>query len=265
MLTTNFVVIAGPCLIEGRDLTLRIADELCIIVARLQQRFTFDFVFKASFDKANRTSNNSKRGPGIQAGLKILEEIKKSYNVPITTDIHECHQALLVREVVDVIQIPAFLCRQSDLLVAAAQTGRVVNVKKGQFLAPRDMEHVAIKLHAADCHRFWFTERGTSFGYGSLVNDMTGIPQMKKWAPVIFDATHSVQKPGGLGGSSDGCRGFIPVLAGAAVAAGCDGLFFETHPDPDSAPSDGPNMVPLKDFEALLNKLLSLRALVEKL
>jgi 2-dehydro-3-deoxyphosphooctonate aldolase (KDO 8-P synthase) len=265
---TKFTIIAGPCLIESGDLTLGVANKLSDIRRRLMDRyyqFGFDLIFKASFDKANRTSNDSARGMGISLGLDILNQVKSNYHLPILTDIHESFQADLVKEIVDVIQIPALLCRQTDLLVAAARTGRIVNIKKGQFMAPWDMKYAVDKVHKAGGKEVWLTERGTTFGYGRLVNDMTAIPIMRQFAPVIFDATHSVQTPGSLGDKSGGQREMVETLARAAVAAGCQGLFFETHPDPGNAPSDGPNMIPLDQMEDLLLRLLRLRATVETL
>jgi 2-dehydro-3-deoxyphosphooctonate aldolase (KDO 8-P synthase) len=221
-------------------------------------------VFKASFDKANRTSIQSERGPGLEAGLAVLAEVKQATGLPVTSDIHTAQQAAPAAEVCDLLQIPAFLARQTDLLVAAARTGRPVHVKKGQFLAPGDMKHVVAKLEAAGCHNILLCERGTFFGYGRLVNDMRSIPQMQALGPpVIFDATHSVQEPGGLGAATGGNREMVEPLARAATAIGADGLFFETHPQPDRAWSDGPNMVPLDQFEALLGRLMAIRKTVE--
>jgi 2-dehydro-3-deoxyphosphooctonate aldolase (KDO 8-P synthase) len=249
-------VIAGPCVMETEALTLSIAEELKSICERLG----LPLVFKASFDKANRTSGNSYRGIGLEAGLEILGSVSQKLNIPVTTDIHESHQAAPVAEVCGLLQIPAFLARQTDLLVAAAQTGRAVNVKKGQFMAPWDMRHVVAKLRQAGCPQPLVTERGTFFGYGRLVNDMRSIPEMKTLGvPVVFDATHSVQEPSAAGGVTGGNREMVPVLAAAAVAAGCDALFLETHPDPDKSPSDGPNMVPLSQLGALLAKLVRIR------
>jgi 2-dehydro-3-deoxyphosphooctonate aldolase (KDO 8-P synthase) len=250
------IVIAGPCVIEDRDTLFEVAKA----VRELQEKFKeHTFIFKASFDKANRSSVNSYRGPGLEKGLELLAEVKEKFGLPVTTDIHESWQAEPVAEVADVIQIPAFLCRQTDLLLAAARSGRTVNVKKGQFMAPWDMKNVAEKLASGGARDFWFTERGTCFGYNDLVVDMRSIPIMKGYvSTVIFDATHSVQRPGGLGDRSAGDREFVPFLARAAVAVGVDGLFFETHPEPDKALSDGPNMLPLSEFKDLLPKLLSL-------
>lgn len=258
----RLLVIAGPCVIEGEELTLGIAQRLKQIAARLP----IQPVFKASFDKANRTSIDSQRGPGSAHGLAILRRVKEATGLPVTTDIHTAEQAAPAAEVCDLLQIPAFLARQTDLLVAAAGTGRPVHVKKGQFLAPWDMKHVVGKLEAAGCHHILLCERGTFFGYGRLVNDMRSIPQMQALgAPVIFDATHSVQEPGGLGSATGGNRQMVEPLARAAVAIGVDGLFFETHPQPDRALSDGPNMVPLDEFEPLLVRLLAIRETVEGL
>lgn len=255
------LVIAGPCVIENEALTLSIAERLSEIASRLP----IQLVFKASFDKANRTSMDSYRGPGLKGGLKILRRVGEATNLPVTTDVHESYQAPAVGEVCAVLQIPAFLARQTDLLVAAAHTGRTVHVKKGQYLAPSDMKHVVNKLADAGCENVLLCERGTFFGYGRLVNDMRGIPQMQALGvPVVFDATHSVQEPGGLGGSTGGNRAMVEPLARAAIALGADGLFIETHPDPDKSPSDGPNMVPLDAVEGLLERLLAIRATVER-
>ena len=251
------LIIAGPCVIESRDFTLKLADEL----HRTCERLNVPLVFKASFDKANRTSGKAFRGVGLEAGLKILADASANTGRPVTTDVHEPGQAKTVAEVCEVLQIPAFLARQTDLLVAAAATGRVVNVKKGQFMAPWDMKNVVAKLKASGTDRAMLTERGTTFGYGMLVNDMRSVPWMQSTgSPVIFDATHSVQTPGALGDRTGGDRTMVPPLARAAVAAGCDGLFLETHPDPDSAPSDGPNMLRLEDFGPLVEVCLKLRA-----
>jgi 2-dehydro-3-deoxyphosphooctonate aldolase (KDO 8-P synthase) len=256
------LVIAGPCVIEDEASTLATAGKLHEIAARLG----IQLVFKASFDKANRTSIDSYRGPGLEAGLAILRRVGQLTGLPVTTDIHEPRQAGPVAEVCDLLQIPAFLARQTDLLTAAAKTGRPVNVKKGQFMAPGDMKHVVEKLEAAGCPHTLLTERGTFFGYGRLVNDMQSIPLMQSLGvPVVFDATHSVQQPGGLGTSSGGNRNMVEPLARAATAIGADGLFFETHPDPESALSDGPNMIPLDQFEAMLKRLVTIRQTVEKL
>lgn len=254
------LVIAGPCVIESESLTLEIAGRLADIAARL----SLPLVFKASFDKANRTSLDSYRGPGMERGLEILAHVSRETGLPVTTDIHETYQAAPAGEVCDLLQIPAFLARQTDLLVAAAKTGKAVNVKKGQFMAPWDMRHVVGKLSAAGCRNIMLCERGTFFGYGRLVNDMRAIPQMQELGPpVIFDATHSVQEPGGLGATTGGNRAMVEPLARAAVAIGVDGLFFETHPEPDRSPSDGANMVPLDRFESLLRRLLAIRQTVD--
>lgn len=256
------LIIAGPCVIESESLTLAIADHL----AGVAERLGVPLVFKASFDKANRTSTTAFRGQGMDEGLEILARVRQRCGLPVTTDIHESEQAAAAGQAVDLLQIPAFLCRQTDLLQAAARTGRPVNVKKAQFLAPWDMKHVVAKLEAAGCENIVLTERGTFFGYGRLVNDMRAIPQMQALGPpVIFDATHSVQEPGGLGSSTGGNRAMVEPLARAATALGVDGLFFETHPDPDKSPSDGPNMVPLPEIEGLIARLLRLRAAVEEL
>jgi 2-dehydro-3-deoxyphosphooctonate aldolase (KDO 8-P synthase) len=249
--------IAGPCVIESRDFTLRVADELRLIADKLG----LPLVFKASFDKANRSSSKSFRGIGLDEGLKVLAAVKQATGLPITTDVHEVSQAAPVAEVCDVLQIPAFLARQTDLLEAAGKTGRVVNVKKGQFMAPWDMKNVVAKLAEVGNRSVLLTERGTTFGYGLLVNDMRAIPWMQETgAPVIFDATHSVQTPGALGDRTGGDRRMVPYLARAAVAAGCDGLFIETHPDPDHAPSDGPNMIPLTELSSLVRTCQRVRA-----
>jgi 2-dehydro-3-deoxyphosphooctonate aldolase (KDO 8-P synthase) len=254
------LLIAGPCVIESAELTRSIACRLTEIVAGLPVQL----VFKASFDKANRTSGAAFRGSGLEDGLKVLTRVKEETGLPVTTDIHESHQAEQVAAVCDLLQIPAFLARQTDLLVAAAKTGRAVNVKKGQFMAPWDMRSVLDKLNTAGCQNVLLCERGTFFGYGRLVNDMRSLPQMQALgAPVIFDATHSVQEPGGLGTATGGNREMVEPLARAATAIGVDGLFFEVHPDPDRAPSDGPNMLRLDDFPAVLRRVLAIRETVE--
>ncbi|MFO0969999.1 MAG: 3-deoxy-8-phosphooctulonate synthase [Gemmataceae bacterium] len=248
--------IAGPCVIESHDATLAIAEHLAALAARLK----IPLVFKASFDKANRTSVKSFRGPGLESGLKTLAAVKKATGLPVTTDIHECCQVDAAAEVVDLLQIPAFLARQTDLLLAAGRSGRAVNVKKGQFMAPWDMKNVVHKLTEVGCRNIFLTERGSTFGYGQLVNDMRAIPWMQELGvPVIFDATHSVQKPAGLGDRTGGERRFVPFLARAAIACGCDAVFLETHPEPDRALSDGPNMVPLAELPALIERCLRLR------
>lgn len=245
-------LIAGPCVIESRDHTLRLAERIRDIARRLGM----PFVFKASFDKANRTSIHSFRGPGIDEGLRILADVRAQLDVPIISDIHEPSQAAPAGEVLDALQIPAFLCRQTDLIVAAGRAGRCVNVKKGQFLSPDEMSNVASKLIEAGCSNFAFTERGTFFGYNRLVNDMTAIPQMQRFAPVVFDATHSCQQPGGAGTATAGQRQFTPTLAAAAVAAGADALFMEVHNDPDHARSDPATVWPLDQLEPLLTRLM---------
>jgi 2-dehydro-3-deoxyphosphooctonate aldolase (KDO 8-P synthase) len=253
------MLIAGPCVIESRDLTLSIAERLRVIAERVHM----PLVFKASFDKANRTSRDGFRGLGMEAGLDILAEVRSSLGVPTVTDVHLPAHAVPVAEVCDLLQIPAFLARQTDLLEASAATGRPLNVKKGQFMAPLDMRYVLEKVAAAGDGGCLLCERGTFFGYGRLVNDMQALPLMRSLgAPVVFDATHSVQQPGGLGGATGGNRAMVEPLARAAVAAGIDGLFLETHPDPDRSPSDGPNMVPLDALPRLLEKLQQLSELV---
>jgi 2-dehydro-3-deoxyphosphooctonate aldolase (KDO 8-P synthase) len=245
--------IAGPCAMES----LAHALEMAAALKEIAERLGIGLVYKSSFDKANRTSAGSARGIGMSEALPIFAEVKERYGLPVTTDVHEIEQCAAVAEVVDILQIPAFLCRQTDLLVAAARTGRVVNVKKGQFLAPWDMANVARKITDAGNPKVMVTERGASFGYNTLVSDMRALPIMAETtgAPVIFDATHSVQQPGGKGTSSGGERRFVPVLARAAVAVGVAGVFIETHQDPEKAPSDGPNMVPLREMESLLREL----------
>lgn len=245
-------VFAGPCQMESRQHALEMAGALKEICARLE----LGLVYKSSFDKANRTSLTGARGLGLNKALKVFAEIKETLGLPIVTDVHDAGQCAVVGEVVDVLQIPAFLCRQTDLLIAAAKTGRVVKIKKGQFLAPWDMKNVVAKVTQSGNPNVLLTERGASFGYNTLVSDMRSLPIMAETgAPVIFDATHSVQQPGGQGVSSGGDRRFVPTLASAAVAVGVAGLFIETHQDPDRAPSDGPNMVPLEQLEALLARL----------
>jgi 2-dehydro-3-deoxyphosphooctonate aldolase (KDO 8-P synthase) len=247
-------LIAGPCALESRAHALEMAQALKEIAARLK----IGLVYKTSFDKANRTSSKSARGMGLDQALPIFADIRDSLGVAVLTDVHEIEQCARIAPAVDVLQIPAFLCRQTDLLVAAAKTGKTVNVKKGQFLAPWDMKNVVAKITAAGNRNVLVTERGASFGYNTLVSDMRALPILARdtGAPVIFDATHSVQQPGGQGTSSGGEREFVPVLARAAVAVGVAGVFIETHQDPDKAPSDGPNMVPLKEMEGLLRRLM---------
>ncbi|MCD7956294.1 MAG: 3-deoxy-8-phosphooctulonate synthase [Lachnospiraceae bacterium] len=249
----KFILIAGPCVIESKENVMLIAET----VKGIADRLNLDLYFKASFDKANRTSISSYRGPGIIDGLKTLREVKEIYGLKIATDIHEPWQAYSVAEVADIIQIPAFLCRQTDLLVAAAKTGRIVNVKKAQFLAPWDMVNVIRKLEESGTKKIMLCERGTCFGYNTLVVDMSGIVEMKKFGyPVVMDATHSVQKPGGNGIATGGNREYVEPLAKAAVAAGADALFFEVHPDPDNALSDGANMVKMNQFEDILSRII---------
>ncbi len=248
-------LIAGPCVVESDELNARVGDAL----AEIGRRLGLHVIYKASFDKANRSRLGAARGPGIDAGLAALAKVRAATGLPILTDVHQPDQVRAAAEVADVLQIPAFLCRQTDLLVAAAATGRVVNVKKGQFLAPWDMAHVVAKVTSAGNPNVLVTERGASFGYNTLVSDMRALPILARTtgAPVVFDATHSVQQPGGQGASSGGEREFVPVLARAAVAVGVAGVFIETHPDPDKAPSDGPNMMPLKAMEDLLRQLIA--------
>ncbi|TWU24699.1 3-deoxy-8-phosphooctulonate synthase [Bythopirellula polymerisocia] len=254
--------IAGPCVLEGRDSALEIALEL----QRVARLLSVQLVFKASFDKANRTSSSAYRGPGLSEGLKILREIGQTTGLPVTTDIHEAQQAAAVGEVCDLLQIPAFLARQTDLLIAAARTGKAVNVKKAQFMAPGDMQYVVTKLADAGCENILLCERGTFFGYGRLVNDMRAIPQMQAFGvPVIFDATHSVQEPGGLGGATGGNRAMVEPLARAALALGAEGLFTETHPNPEQSPSDGPNMIPLGQIETVMRRLLAIRQAISQI
>ena len=248
------VLIAGPCQLESRAHALEMASALKEIAARLK----IGLVYKTSFDKANRTSSKSARGMGLDQSLPIFAEIRDTLGVPVLTDVHAIEQCARVAQAVDVLQIPAFLCRQTDLLIAAAKTGKTVNVKKGQFLAPWDMKNVVAKITGAGNRNVLVTERGASFGYNTLVSDMRALPILARdtGAPVIFDATHSLQQPGGQGTTSGGEREFVPVLARAAVAVGVAGVFIETHQDPDRAPSDGPNMVPLKEMEGLLRRLI---------
>lgn len=246
-------VISGPCVLESLDLALEVASRLSEIAAKR----SLTVIFKSSFDKANRSSLSSFRGPGLEQGVDWLNQVKERTGLPVVTDIHEPRQAEIVARVADVLQIPAFLCRQTDLLTAAGETGRIVNVKKGQFLAPWDMRPVVEKLHATGNDKIWLTERGASFGYNNLVVDYRSIPIMSEMGhPVVFDATHSVQLPGGKGHASDGQRQFVPVLARAAVAAGCQGVFLEVHPLPGQALCDGPNSWPLDKLPALLDDLL---------
>ncbi len=247
-----FVLIGGPCQIESEAHALEVAEELASICRRLG----IPLIYKSSYDKANRTSGGAARGVGMARGLAILAEVGRRFGVPTLTDVHDAGQCKAVAEAVDVIQIPAFLCRQTDLLIAAGETGAAVNVKKGQFLAPWDMKHVVAKITSTGNERILLTERGTSFGYNTLITDFRGLPEMARTGyPVVFDATHSVQQPGGQGGSSGGQREYAPILARAALAVGCAAIFMETHPDPDRAPSDGPNMIPLAELPAVLSQL----------
>lgn len=257
----SLLAIAGPCLVEERDFMLGMAET----IQGICERHGVGLVFKASFDKANRSSGESARGPGMDEGLATLAAVKEAFDLPVITDIHESWQAKPTAEVADVLQIPAFLCRQTDLLRAAAATGRAVNVKKGQFLSPPEMGNVVAKLEAAGCDRILITERGTTFGYNNLVVDFRGLPQLRAIGyPVVFDATHSVQLPGGLGGASGGQREYVPHLARAAAAVGVDALFVEVHSDPDSAPSDGPNMITPDMLDRLLTDVVAVREAVRE-
>jgi 2-dehydro-3-deoxyphosphooctonate aldolase (KDO 8-P synthase) len=256
-----FVLIAGPCVIENKELIMETAEQLKEITTKLN----IPFVFKASFDKANRSSIHSFRGPGLEEGLAILQEVKEKYNVPVTSDIHETAQVEKAAEVLDILQIPAFLCRQTDLLVAAAKTGRIVNVKKGQFLAPWDMVNVVNKLKESETDKILLTERGSTFGYNNLVVDMRSLLTMADLgAPVVFDATHSVQIPGGNGTTTGGKREFVPYLSKAAAAVGVSSIFMETHPNPDEAKSDGPNMVKLDEIEDVLKQIQEIDRVIKK-
>ncbi|MBT5264080.1 MAG: 3-deoxy-8-phosphooctulonate synthase [Rhodospirillaceae bacterium] len=256
-----FTLIAGPCAIESRAHAMETGD----ILTKLCLKLGLPLIYKSSFDKANRTSLASERGIGMSEGLSILAEVRETYGCAVLTDVHTAEQCAPVAEAVDVLQIPAFLCRQTDLLVAAAATNRVVNVKKGQFLAPWDMENVAAKLEQSGAAGIMLTERGTSFGYNTLVSDMRSLPILKETGhPVVFDATHSVQQPGGQGGTSGGQREFVPVLARAALSIGVAALFMETHPDPDSAPSDGPNMIPMSELPEVLETLMAFDRLAKE-
>jgi len=255
---SKLTILAGPCAIESKDILFRTAEYL----KNLTNELNINFVFKSSYDKANRSSINSYRGLGIDEGLKLLAEVKKEFNVPIVTDIHNPNEADIAAEVADIIQIPAFLCRQTDLLIAAAKTNKIINIKKGQFLAPMQMKSIANKVKESGNNQITITDRGVTFGYNNLVSDMRAIPIIQKMGyPIIFDATHSVQLPGGCGESSSGEREFVPVLAKSAVAAGANGLFFEVHPDPDSALCDGPNMINFKqakDIFKICNEIFKL-------
>ncbi len=247
----KMLLFAGPCAAESYDLCMETGTKVKQICAELG----IDYVFKASFDKANRTSLNSYRGPSVDMGLEILSMVRKNLDVPVVTDVHESYQCAEVAAVVDVLQIPAFLCRQTDLLVAAAKTGKPVKVKKGQFMAPEDMKYAVDKVRGEGNKNVFLTERGSSFGYHNLVVDMRSLPIMRQYSPVVFDVTHSIQRPGGLGGTSGGDRQFAPYLAKAAAAAGVDGFFIETHPHPEKALSDGPNMVPLKELREFIEMI----------
>ncbi|MFJ7728145.1 3-deoxy-8-phosphooctulonate synthase [Neobacillus sp. NPDC097160] len=255
-----FVLIAGPCMIESEKLVM----DTAAVIKEFTEKLNIPFVFKASFDKANRSSIYSERGPGIHKGLEILNKVKSDLNIPITTDIHDAIQAEIVGGVVDIIQIPAFLCRQTDILVNAAKTNKIVNIKKGQFLAPWDMKNVVVKIEESGNDKILLTERGSSFGYNNLVVDMRSLPTMREFdIPVVFDATHSVQIPGGLGTSTGGKREFVPYLARAAAAVGIDALFLEVHPNPDQALSDGPNMIKLDDLEEFLKPIVEIDRLIK--
>ena len=257
----RFALLAGPCAIESEEMTIEVASELKEICSRLE----IPFIFKSSFDKANRTSASSPRGVGIEKGLQILQRVKTELNLPIVTDVHESWQCPIVAEVADILQIPAFLCRQTDLLVAAAETGRAINVKKGQFLAPWDMRNVVDKLRSAGNERIMVCERGSSFGYNNLVVDMTGLVEMRQFGvPVVFDATPSVQKPGGRGGATGGNREMVPHLMRAALAVGVDAIFAEVHPDPDKAFSDAANQLRLSDVENILRQALEIDNIIKK-
>lgn len=256
----KLTILAGPCQLESRQQAL----EMSAALAELSRKYDVGVVFKTSFDKANRSSISTQRGMGLEKALPILAEVRETSGLPVVTDIHEISQVKPVAEVVDILQIPAFLCRQTDLLIAAGETGKVINVKKGQFLAPWDMKNVAAKVASTGNDKILLCERGVSFGYNTLVSDMRSLPIMAETGyPVVFDATHSVQQPGGKGDSSGGERRFVSVLARAAVAVGVAAVFMETHPDPDKAPSDGPNMVVFKDFPALVERLLAFDALAK--
>jgi len=256
-----FTLIAGPCQIESRAHTMEVAGEL----AAIGRRLGIGIIYKSSYDKANRTSANAARGIGMAQGLEILAEVREKFGLPVLTDVHDAGHCAPAAEAVDVLQIPAFLCRQTDLLLAAGNTGKAINVKKGQFLAPWDMKNVAAKIASTGNTNILLCERGASFGYNTLVSDLRSLPIMAETGyPVVFDATHSVQQPGGMGTSSGGDRRFAPVLARAALAVGCAAVFIECHPDPDKAPSDGPNMIPLREMEALIARLMAFDALAKQ-
>lgn len=259
-MNNSLFLIAGPCVIESEEMVMTISKKL----KQITDKLSIEFFFKASFDKANRTSIDAFRGPGVDEGIRILKKIKEETGVKICTDIHEPWQAQKAAEVADIIQIPAFLCRQTDLLIAAGNTGKIINVKKAQFLAPWDMQNVVKKVESTGNHNIMLCERGSSFGYNNLVVDMTSIPEMQKFGyPVVFDATHSVQKPGGNGTSTGGNREYVPCLAKAAVAAGADGIFMEVHPCPEQALSDGANSIRLDDVESLLNDLKLIKGVLK--
>jgi 2-dehydro-3-deoxyphosphooctonate aldolase (KDO 8-P synthase) len=257
----KMVLFAGPCAAESYDICMETGIKVKEICAELG----IEYVFKSSFDKANRTSLESYRGPSVEGGLEILTRVKKDLKVPIVTDVHESYQCAEAAAVVDVLQIPAFLCRQTDLLIAAARTGKAVKVKKGQFMAPEDMQYAVAKVRGEGNDKVFLTERGASFGYHNLVVDMRSLPIMRQYTPVVFDVTHSVQRPGGLGGKSGGDRQFAPFLARAAAAAGVDGFFIETHPNPAQALSDGPNMIPLAEMRAFVGSLLKIWNLTKEI
>ena len=249
-------IIAGPCVIESKDHILYMAEK----IKSIADKVNLPLIFKSSFDKGNRSSHSSFRGPGLDPGLRILEDVKKTFNIPITTDIHNASQAVTVAEIVDIIQIPAFLCRQSDIIDSAVKTGKIINIKKGQFMAPWDVKNIVEKVAEGGGEKLLLTERGSSFGYNNLVSDMTSIPIMQNFGvPVIFDATHSVQRPGGLGKTTGGAREFIPTLAKAAVAAGCNGVFMEVHNDPNNAKSDAASQWPLDELSELLIRLKAIK------
>lgn len=257
----RFALLAGPCQLESLDHALMLAEK----IATISQKHSVPFIFKASYDKANRTSISGKRGLGIEVGLEILDKVRVEFGCPVVTDVHDVPQVLRAAEVVDIVQIPAFLCRQTDLLLAAGETGKAINVKKGQFLAPWDMVNVVAKIASTGNEQIMQCERGTSFGYNTLVSDFRGLPAMaENGYPVVFDATHSVQQPGGKGGSTGGQREMVPVLARAAVAVGVGALFMEVHENPDNAPSDGPNMVQLEDLSDILEKLVALDSVAKQ-
>ena len=256
----SFTLIAGPCQLENETHAIKISTELKKITSELG----INLIYKTSFDKANRTSLKGKRGMGLEKSLPIFDKIRKEVGLPVLTDVHTAEQCSMVKDYVDVLQIPAFLCRQTDLLIAAAKTGKIINVKKGQFLAPWDMANVIKKIEESGNKNILITERGASFGYNTLVSDMRALPIMSKFGfPIVFDATHSVQQPGGIGENSGGQREFVPYLARAAIAVGVGAIFMETHEDPDNAPSDGPNMVPLNEVKALLKKLTEIDKLIK--